>query len=226
MNWPEQNDVWETTRRSELLGALSVLIEPKLPKAAAMEDRPIEQHEQRVDKPNPNAPAELSRFAFLIGRWRFEAKLKSVNGEWQTFGSGTWFGHFILDGYAIADEYRMIGSSGELIVLGINFRAYDSAKQVWNIKWLNALAGTWTDLTSEQFGGARFDGESVTYVFKEPVTPPPAPELREKHPTAQWPFMRATYTNISKTHFTWRGEKSEDAKTWTDFMVVEAYRSE
>jgi hypothetical protein len=44
----------------------------------------------------------------------------------------------------------MIGSSGELIVLGVNFRVYDSAKQVWNIKWSNALEGTWTDLTSEQ----------------------------------------------------------------------------
>ena len=190
-------------------GAFSVLIEPKLPKAVAMEDRPIERHEQRVDKPNPNAPAELSRFAFLIGRWQFEAKLKSVNGEWQTIGSGTWFGHFILDGYAIADEYRMIGSSGELIVLGINFRAYDSAKQVWNIKWLNALAGTRTELTSKHFGGARFDGESVTYVFKEPVTPPPAPELRKKYPTARWPCMRATYTNISKTHFTWRAGQNK-----------------
>ncbi len=44
----------------------------------------------------------------------------------------------------------MIGSSGELIVLGVNFRVYDSAKQVWNIKWSNALEGTWTDITSEQ----------------------------------------------------------------------------
>jgi hypothetical protein len=208
-----------------LLAALSLLIGPKLPEAAALEHCPMEQQEQRVDKPNPNAPAELSRFAFLIGRWRFEAKLKSANGEWQTFGSGTWLGHFILDGYAIADEYRMFGSSGELIVLGMNFRAYDSAKQVWNIKWLNARAGTWTDLTPEQFGGARFDGQSVKYVFKEPVAQPLTPELLEKYPTAQWPFMRATYTNISTRHFTWRGEKSEDAKLWTDFMVVECYRS-
>jgi hypothetical protein len=50
----------------------------------------------------------------------------------------------------LAEEYRMIGSSGELIVLGVNFRVYDSAKQVWNIKWSNALEGTWTDITSEQ----------------------------------------------------------------------------
>ena len=36
----------------------------------------MKQHEQRVEKPNPNAPAELSRFAFLIGRWKFDAKFK------------------------------------------------------------------------------------------------------------------------------------------------------
>jgi len=70
------------------------------------------QNKQKVDRPNPNAPAELSRFAFLISRWRFDAKFKSANEEWQAF-HGAWLGHYILDGYAIADEYRMIGSSGE-----------------------------------------------------------------------------------------------------------------
>ena len=201
---------WGPTRRSMLLSALSLLIEPKLLGAIATEDHPMKQHEQRFDQPNPNAPAELSRFAFLIGQWRFDAKFKSANGEWQAF-HGTWLGHYILGGYAIADEYRMIGSSGELIVLGMNFRIYDSARQVWNIKWLNALEGTWTDLTSEQFGGAQFDGPSVTYAFKS-------------ERGAQWPFTRATYTNISKSHFTWRGERSADVKTWTEFMVVECYR--
>ncbi len=170
----------------------------------------MEQNERRVDKPNPNAPAELSRFAFLIGRWRFDARFKSANGEWQTF-QGTWLGHYILDGYAIADEYRMIGPSGQLIVLGMNFRVYDDAKKVWNIKWLSALEGTWTDLTSEQFGGVRFDGHSVSYTFNA-------------ERGAQWPFTRATYTNISKSHFTWRGERSDDAKTWSEFMVVECTR--
>jgi len=174
-------------------------------------DRLMDADEQRADPPNPNAPAELSRFAFLIGRWRFDARFKAAGGEWQIF-HGTWVGHYILDGYAIADEYRMFGPSGELIVLGMNFRIYDTARQVWNIKWLNALDGTWADLTSDQFGGARFDGQSVTYVFKA-------------ERGAQWPFTRATYTNISKSHFTWRGEKSEDTKTWAEFMVVECDRS-
>ncbi len=170
----------------------------------------MDQVDQEFGKPNPNAPVALSRFAFLIGRWRCEAKVKSANGEWQTF-QARWLGRFILDGYAIADEYRMTGSSGELIVLGMNLRAYEATKQVWNIKWLNALSGTWVDLGPEELGGVRFDGQSIIYAFKEPV--------------AAHAYTRATYTNISKTHFTWRGEKSDDGKAWSEFMVVEAYRS-
>lgn len=170
----------------------------------------MDQVDQKFGQPNPNAPAALSRFAFLIGRWRCEATVRSANGEWQTLHA-TWLGRFILDGYAIADEYRMIGSTGQLIVLGMNLRTYDAPKQSWNMKWLNALAGTWVDLGPEELGGVRFEGQSIIYAFKEPV--------------AAHPYTRATYTNISKTHFTWRGEKSGDGKAWSDFMVVEAYRS-
>jgi hypothetical protein len=159
---------------------------------------------------NPNASPELSRFAFLIGRFRCGAKVRSDGGEWQTFPAA-WVGRFILDGYAIADEYRMAGSAGELLVLGMNFRAYDAVRKLWNIKWLNALAGTWTDLGPEELGGVRFENGSVLYAFREPV--------------ASHAYTRATYTNISGTHFTWRGEKSDDGKVWTEFMVVEADRA-
>jgi hypothetical protein len=166
--------------------------------------------EQPFGKPNPNAPAALSQFEFLIGRWRCEAKIKVADGQWQTFHA-TWLGRYILDGYAIADEYRMIGPTGELIVLGLNVRAYDASRQIWNIKWLNALAGTWTDLGPEELGGVTFDGQSIIYAFKEPV--------------AAHAYTRVAYTNISGRHFTWRGEKSDDGKAWTEFMVIEAYRS-
>jgi hypothetical protein len=169
----------------------------------------MDQVKHEFNQPNPNAPTELSRFAFLIGRWRCEAKVKSAKGEWQTFRAH-WVGHYILDGYAIADEYRMTDPSGRLLVLGMNFRAYDPGKQIWNIKWLNALAGTWTDLGSQELGGIRFDGQSVIYAFKEPV--------------AAHAYTRATYTNISQTHFTWRGEMSDDGQVWSEFMTVEAYR--
>jgi hypothetical protein len=169
----------------------------------------MEQVGQSFGKANPNAPAALSRFAFLIGSWRCEARVMTADGEWQTL-QATWLGRFILDGYAIADEYRMTDSSGDLIVLGANIRAYDAIRKTWNIKWLNALAGTWVDLGPEELGGVTFDGQSIMYAFKEP--------------TAAHAYTRATYTNISEQHFTWRGEKSDDGKTWSEFMVIEAYR--
>jgi hypothetical protein len=166
--------------------------------------------EQDFGRPNPNAPAELTRFAFLIGTWRCDATVRTPDGGWQTF-EGTWVGRFILDGYAIADEYRMTDSSGKLVVLGMNLRAYDAARRTWNMKWLNALAGTWMDLGPEELGGVRVEGSSIIYAFREPV--------------AGHAFTRATYTNISDTHFTWRGEKSDDGKTWSEFMAVEVSRS-
>lgn len=106
------------------------------------------------------APPELSRFAFLIGQWRCEAKLKREDGTWESL-SAIWEGRYILDGYAIADEYRMTTLAGELLVLGINMRAYDSKKKTWNMKWLNALAGTWVDLGPEKLGGVAVDEKAI-----------------------------------------------------------------
>ncbi len=171
----------------------------------------MKRDEQRYGKPNPNAPQELSQFAFLIGKWRCDPKLKREDGTWESLNA-IWEGRYILDGYAIADEYRMTTPAGELLVLGINLRCYDSKKKAWNMKWLNALAGTWVDLGPKELGGVMADEKAISYSMKEPV--------------ARHAFTRATYTNISADHFTWRGDRSNDGKTWEEFLVIEVYRSE
>jgi hypothetical protein len=196
-----------------LLTAMLLAIAPMPPGTAATEDRSMHQVKQEFGKLNPSAPAELSRFAFLIGKWRFEAKVKLADGQWHSF-KGTWLGRYILDGYAITDEYRMTDSSGKLIVLGLNLRSYDASKQTWNIKWLNALTGTWTDLAPSELGGVSYTGQSIIYAFKE-LAPVDATHT----------YTRATYTNTSKMHFTWRGEKSDDGNAWSEFMVIECHRS-
>ena len=178
----------------------------------------MEQIKQEFGKLNPNAPAELSQFAFLIGNWNFEANVKTADGQLHRF-KGTWRGRYILDGYAISDEYRMTDLSGKLIVLGLNLRTYDASKQTWHIKWLNALTGTWMNLAPSELGGVRSDGQSsdgrsMIYAFKE--TAP----VDSAHA-----YTRATYTSVSDTHFTWRGEKSADGNSWNEFMVVECHRS-
>ncbi|MBZ5602415.1 MAG: hypothetical protein LAO79_08920 [Acidobacteriia bacterium] len=167
--------------------------------------------EHEYGKPSPNAPTELSRFDFLIGKWQCEARLKRENGIWESLRA-TWEGRYILDGYAIADEYRMTTLDGELVVLGMNFRVYDAKAKTWNIKWLNALAGTWTDLGTQEFGGIEANEKGITYSMKEPV--------------AAHLFTRATYMNISADHFTWRGESSSDGTTWEEFLVIECDRDQ
>jgi hypothetical protein len=189
--------------------AVAPLLASSLPLVAASEEGFMAQSEKDYGTLNPKAAPELSRFAFLIGRWNCVAKLLSADGTSQTF-KAAWSGRYILDGYAIADEYRMFSPSGELIVLGMNFRTYDAVKRTWNIRWLNGLIGDWTNLVSQELGGVKMEGASISYAFHEPV--------------AGHAYTRATYTAHSEAHFTWRGEKSDDAKSWSEFMVIEAYR--
>ena len=205
----KDDDEWKPTRRGVLLTALPLLL-ASTRWLSAGEDGAMTQIAEGFGKINPKAPAELARFAFLVGKFRCEAKLKSADGSWQTF-EAAWLGRFILDGYAIADEYRMMSASGELLVLGLNFRVYDAARKMWNIKWLNGLAGNWMDLVSEEMGGIKIDAESISYVFKETV--------------GGHAYTRATYTNHSTTHFTWRGDGSEDRKKWSEYMIIEAQRA-
>lgn len=189
---------------------LSIAIHAQQPRKPVEEGpQAMKPDEREYGQPNPNAPPELSRFSFLIGKWRCEAKLKGEDGTWGDL-KGTWEGRYILDGYAIEDEFRMTTPTGELLVLGMNLRTYDPKKKSWNIKWLNARAGTWVDLGPEELGGVKADEKSISYSMKEPV--------------ARHAFTRATYANISTDHFTWRGERSNDGKAWEEFLIIEVYR--
>jgi hypothetical protein len=167
------------------------------------------QDTRREGKLNPKAPPELARWAFLVGDWSGEAKLKREDGPIETL-KVSWDGRYILDGYAIQDDYRMTSATGELVVLGANIRAYEAQRKVWSMKWLNAMSGTWTDLGSEETGGWQVDDKNFSYVLKESM--------------AGHAWTRATYTNISPDYFRWQGEKSNDRKMWEEFLMVDLNR--
>jgi len=50
---------------------------------------PISGHDEHYGTLNLAAPPELSRFAFLIGHWRCEAKIKTAADEWQTLAASS-----------------------------------------------------------------------------------------------------------------------------------------
>jgi hypothetical protein len=171
----------------------------------------MDRYEHESGKLNPRAPEEVSTFAFLIGEWRCQARLKREAGTWEDL-QATWIGRSVLDGYAIMEEYRMTRPAGELLVLGMNVRSYDVKKKAWSMKWLNALDGSWVDLGPEELGGVKIDQASITYSLEEPV--------------GEHALTRATYFDISRDHFSWRGERSNDGKTWEEFLLIEAHRND
>jgi hypothetical protein len=161
-------------------------------------------------RPNPKSPPELSQFAFIIGEWRCDVRVKEEDGEWQPYNA-TWVGRYILDGHVISDEYRMTNQKGELVVHGITFRFYSVEKKNWIMRWLSA-AGFWSELGSEELGGVRVTPETITFNYIDSF----APDV----------LSRVTFSNISENHFTWTGERfSNQGKTWAEFIVIEAHRT-
>ena len=180
--------------------------------------QPAPAQDANYGAPNPNAPEELSQFAFLIGRWRCESKVKGQDGEYQTHPA-VWIGRYILDGYVIADEFRQMDSDGQLTQLGQTYRSYNSEERIWVMKWHDALASTWLDLGPEELGGVQVTETSIT--FKHHLPPGPVAKLFPAHT-----IFRMTITDISRDHFTWRAHVSTDGeKTWEQVQVVEAYRN-
>lgn len=177
----------------------------------SQKDAQAMNHAKEYGNPNPKAPPELSQFAFIIGKWRCDVRLKGEDGTWQPY-QATWVGRYILDGHVIADEYRMTNQTGELIVHGMNFRSYSVEKKTWVMRWLSATSSFWLELGPEKLGGVRVTSKTITFNFIDTF----APEA----------LTRVTFSNISERNFTWSGERSLDqGKTWAEFMVIEAHRT-
>jgi hypothetical protein len=168
-------------------------------------------HDKEYGSPNPKAPPELSQFAFIIGKWRCDVRVKGDNGTWQPY-QATWVGRYILDGYVIADEYRMTNLAGELVVQGMNIRSYSVEKKTWIMRWLDAQRSFWIELGPEKLGGVRVTPKTISFNLVDMLAPDA--------------LSRVTFSNISVSHFTWTEENSLDqGKTWTEFVVIEAYRA-
>ena len=160
---------------------------------------------------NFNAPPELSQFAFIIGEWRCDVRAQGNDGNWQTY-QATWIGRYILDGYVIADEYRMTNHAGELVVHGLNFRSFSVEKKAWVMRWLDATRSFWVELGPEELGGVRVSPEMITFHLIDKFAPDA--------------ISRVSFSNISADHFTWKEEKSLDhGRTWAEFVAIEAYRA-
>jgi len=101
-------------------------------------------------------------------------------------------------------------ASGNLLMLRMNYRAYDSETNSWNIKWLEALSGTWLELGPQKLGGVNISDSSI--VYKAEFKP------GELH--------RIKFSNINEEHFTWSVDISTDkGQIWNEsVMIIQANR--
>jgi|GEM_PF-3329551 hypothetical protein len=162
-----------------------------------------------ADTLNPAAPSQLTAFSFLVGDWTCDVRLRQADGSFIHW-SAEWIGRYILEGYAIMDQYKMLDTTGKLVVSGFNIRSFNSKTNSWNMKWFEALTSTWLDLGPQQLGGVEISESSIT--FKTQYAPDE--------------IQRIKFFNISKAHFDWKADISNDnGRVWKDSdILISAHR--
>lgn len=156
---------------------------------------------------NPAAPPETAQLAFTLGNWDLVSKSLQADGGYRTT-SATSTTYFILDGFAIQDDFRALDPSGRVVFRGTSIRTFDPRTKKWSIKWLMAGESGMTLITGELK-----DGQFV---------------MEGKGSDGGGEFMeRATYLNISADHYSFKMSRSFDGgKTWIEnFNLIEATRA-
>jgi hypothetical protein len=167
--------------------------------------------------PNANAPRELVAFDFLVGAWECESHVRGPDDVVRT-RPATWVGRYILDGYAICDEFRQLGPAGEVAMLGQTYRLFNTDSKTWVMKWLDALDATWLDLGPEDLGGVSVREGTITFRHRRPRGR--AGRLFPLHS-----LFRNTFFDIAEAGFRWRSDLSTDnGETWAEVQTIEARR--
>ena len=151
---------------------------------------------QTLELPPP--PSAASQFDFLVGDWTWTGIWQLPSGEIQ--GNGTWSGRSALGGYGITDEWRILdGPGGEPIYLGASTRYFNPVANEWQLKFVNAATGEWSDQHAEWR-----DGEMNVWWSGETAG-------------GQAFEMRVRYYDISRDGFKWQGDRSFDGgDTWIE----------
>ena len=153
---------------------------------------------------NPNAPAETAQLDWMIGEWDLVSKNKMQDGSYFTH-KATSTVYYVLDGYAIMDDFRALDDKGNATFRGTSFRTFDPRAKKWSIKWVMAGEPGMTDIVAEMK-----DGKLV---------------MEGKGYDGYGKFLeRAEYYDLSDDHYSFRLARSYDGgTTWIeDLNLIEA----
>lgn len=134
------------------------------------------------DARNAERAAALQTYAFLIGRWQFDATVQLAAGGVHR-GAGSIAAGWVLDGRALQDVWVLPG-----VFHGTTLRIHDAARDGWHILWSDPLHQYY----SRQFG--RAEGADIVQLGHD-----------DSGAATRWSFRERMADS-----FTWRGEVSDD----------------
>lgn len=102
---------------------------------------------------NPQAPPETDQFSFMIGEWDCTTRFMKPDGSGHNEGRATWTGYFILDGWAIQDDWIGYKPDGQPSY-GTNIRSFNPETRKWDNRWLSAGNLQWVYFEAEKVGNA------------------------------------------------------------------------
>jgi hypothetical protein len=147
---------------------------------------------------NPEAPAELDLFSFLVGKWVGRSRTRLADGnhsEW------TWIGRYIMNGMAIADELH-VNAEGKPY-LGITLRQFDTEHDVWVVEFLNVSNSFLRRQVNPSAGSVSREADSVVVISEDA-------QLR----------IRERYRLVDQNHFTYTMDQSKDAgRSWDPVSI-------
>ena len=157
--------------------------------------------------PNSAAPPETAQFGFLVGEWSCETRFMNPAGEYST-GHATWTGRWILDGWAIQDDWVTRRPDGNEF-RGTNIRSYNPQSGKWDNRWISQGSLQWKYFESSQ------NGDTMVMIGGEGTD-------------ARGEFIdRNTFYEITEDAWRWRKDRSWDGgETWFEGIgFIEASRA-
>jgi hypothetical protein len=154
------------------------------------------------------APDETVQFSFLIGEW--DCTTRSMRPDLSGFveGEGRWVGYYILDGWAIQDDWSSPAPGG-LRFHGTNIRSFNPRTGKWDNRWLAAGNLQWKYFEAEKQGETMVmtggEGENANGKFID----------------------RNTFYEITDDSWRWRKDRSFDGgESWFEGVAfIEARRA-
>lgn len=159
------------------------------------------------DGAHPDAPPQTEQFAFLVGSWNCQTRFMGPDGEF-TEGQATWTGHWVLDGWAIKDDWVSTLPDGREFQ-GFNIRSFNPRSGKWDNRWLPQVTLQWRHYESEMVGDTMVmtggTGEDARGAFTD----------------------RNTFYDIGPDSWKWRKDRSYDGgETWIEGVGhIEATRA-